>query len=72
MIGSLSSDLRRRRGVGTERNLKVQNNLSLTDMYVSTIFLIGFVHWGVEEALTDSSYLSEQVLIVEAITVFGG
>lgn len=72
MTGSLSLDLRRRRGVGKERDLKVQNTLSLTGMYVSTIFLIGFVHRGVDAALTVSSYLNEQVLIVGAITVFGG
>ena len=55
-----------------EKDLKAQNAWPLTAMYVGTLLLVAFVHWGVEEVFTFSLQLGEQVLVVAAITAFGG
>ena len=41
-------------------------------MYVGTLLLVAVVHWGVEEVFKFSLQLGEQVLVVAAITAFGG
>jgi len=41
-------------------------------MYVGTLLLVAAVHWGVEEVFAFSLQLGEQVLVVAAITAFGG
>ena len=55
-----------------EKDLKAQNSMSLTAMYVGTFLLLGLVHWGVEDVFAISRILAEQVLIIGVITVFGG
>ena len=55
-----------------EKDLKAQNAWPLTAMYVGTLLLVAIVHWGVEEVFTFSLQLGEQVLVVAAITAFGG
>ena len=41
-------------------------------MYVGTLLVVAVVHWGVEEVFALSLQLGEQVLVVAAITAFGG
>ncbi len=55
-----------------EKDLKAQNAWPLTAMYVGTLLLTASVHWGVEKVFTFSLELGEQVLVVAAITAFGG
>ena len=55
-----------------EKDLKAQNAWPLAAMYVGTLLVVAFVHWGVKEVFTFSLQLGEQVLVVAAITVFGG
>ena len=55
-----------------ERDLKAQNALPLTAMYVGTFVLVAFVHWGVEEVFEFSDQMGQQAIIVAAITAFGG
>ena len=55
-----------------EKDLKAQNAWPLTAMYVGTLLLVAVVHWGVEEVFKFSLELGEQVLVVAAITAFGG
>ena len=55
-----------------EKDLKAQNVPSLTAIYVGTLCLVAFVHWSVEEVFAISLHLGQQVLVVAAITSFGG
>ena len=55
-----------------EKDLKAQNAWPLTAMYVGTLLLVAVVHWGVDEVFKLSLQLGEQVLVVAAITAFGG
>ena len=55
-----------------EKDLKAQNVPSLTAIYVGTLLLVAFVHWSVEEVFVFSVQLGQQVLVVAAITSFGG
>ena len=55
-----------------EMELKAQNARPLTAMYVVTLLLVAAVHWGVEEVFKFSLKLGGQVLVVAAITAFGG
>ena len=55
-----------------DKDLKAQNAWPLTAMYVGTLLLVAVVHWGVEEVFKFSLQLGEQVLVVAAITAFGG
>ncbi|MCZ0941186.1 MAG: hypothetical protein OXJ55_21285 [Caldilineaceae bacterium] len=55
-----------------EKELKAQNAWPLTAMYVCTLLLVAVVHWGVDEVFEFSLKLGEQVLVVAAITAFGG
>ena len=55
-----------------EKDLKAQNGWPLTAMYVGTLLLVAAVHWGLEEVFRFSLQLGEQVLVVAAITAFGG
>lgn len=55
-----------------EKDLKAQNARTLTAMYVGTLLLVAVVHWGFEEVFKFSLQLGEQVLVVAAITAFGG
>ena len=55
-----------------EKDLKAQNVSSLTAMYIGTLLLVTFVHWSVEEVFSFSLQLGQQVLLVAAITSFGG
>ncbi len=55
-----------------EKDLKAQNAWPLTAMYVGTILLVAFVHWGVEDVFEFSLQLGEQALVITAITAFGG
>ena len=55
-----------------EKDLKAQNTWPLTAMYVGALLLVAAVHWGVEEVFQFSLQLGEQVLVVAAITAFGG
>ena len=55
-----------------EKDLKAQNIPSLTAIYVGAFLLVAFVHWSVEEVFVFSSQLGRQVLIMAAITSFGG
>ena len=55
-----------------EKDLKAQNAWPLAAMYVGTLLVVAVVHWGVEEVFALSLQLGEQVLVVAAITAFGG
>ena len=55
-----------------EKDLKAQNGWTLTAMYVGTLLLVAIVHWGLGEVFKFSLQLGEQVLVVAAITAFGG
>ena len=55
-----------------EKDLKAQNTLPLTAMYVGTFVLVALVHWGAEKVFAFSDQLGQQALIVAAITAFGG
>lgn len=55
-----------------EKDLKAQNAWPLAAMYVCTLLLVAVVHWGVDEVFEFSLKLGEQVLVVAAITAFGG
>ena len=55
-----------------EKDLKAQNTWPLTAMYVGAILVVAAVHWGVEEVFELSLQLGEQVLVVAALTAFGG
>ena len=55
-----------------KKDLKAQNAWTLTAMYVGTLLLVAVVHWGLEEVFKFSIQLSEQVLVVSAITAIGG
>ena len=55
-----------------EKDLKAQNGWPLAVMYVCALLLVAVVHWGVDEVFEFSLKLGEQVLIVAAITAFGG
>ena len=55
-----------------EKDLKAQNARTLTAMYVGTLLLVAAVQWGFEEVFKFSLQLGEQVLVVAAITAFGG
>ena len=55
-----------------EKDLKTQNAWPLAAMYVGTLLVVAVVHWGVEEVFALSLQLVEQVLVVAAITAFGG
>ena len=54
------------------KDLKAQNAWPLTAMYVGTLLVVAFVHWSVEEVFAVSHQLGQQVLVVAAITGFGG
>lgn len=55
-----------------EKDLKAQNAWPLTAMYAAALLLVATVHWGVEGVFEFSLQLGEQVLVVAAITAFGG
>ena len=55
-----------------EKDLKAQNLVSLTAIYVGTFFLVALVHWSVEEVFTFTNQLAKQAYVMAAITSFGG
>ena len=55
-----------------EKDLKAQNAWPLTAMYAAALVVVATVHWGVEGVFEFSLQLGEQVLVVAAITAFGG
>lgn len=55
-----------------EKDLKAQNARTLTAIYFGTIFLVAVIHWGLEDVFKFSLQLGKQVLVVAAITAFGG
>lgn len=54
-----------------EKDLKAQNLVSLTAIYVGTFFLVALVHWSVEEVFTFTNQLAKQAYVMAAITSFG-
>lgn len=54
-----------------EKDLKAQNVVSLTAIYVGTFFLLALVHWSVEEVFTFTTQLAKQAYVMAAITSFG-
>ena len=54
------------------QDLKTQNVLTLSAIYSGALLLVAFVHWSVEEVFVLSLQVGQQVLVVAAITSFGG
>ena len=54
-----------------KKDLKAQNVVSLTAIYVGTFFLVALVHWSVEEVFTFTTQLAKQAYVMAAITSFG-
>ena len=55
-----------------EKDLKAQNVPTLAAIYSGTLIVIALVHWSVEQVFAVSLELGQQVLVVAAITGFGG
>ena len=55
-----------------DKDLKAQNALPLTAIYVGTFVLAALTHWGAETVFAFTDQLGQQALIVAAVTAFGG
>lgn len=55
-----------------DKDLKAQNIAPLTGIYIGTVFLLSFIHWGVEEVVAFNVQLAKQVCITATIGSFGG
>ena len=53
------------------KDLKTQNAVPLTAIYIVTLFLLALAQWGVDEAFAFSELLVKQAYITAVITVFG-
>ena len=52
-------------------DLKTQNAVPLTAIYIVTLFLLVLVQWGIDEAFVFSELLLQQTYITAVITVLG-
>ena len=54
-----------------EKDLKTQNTVPLTSIYIVTLFLLALVQWGIDEAFAFTELLEKQAYITAVISIFG-